>query len=49
MSTETSSEPLPEAAAAAAAELNHHTKQKLEMALYADLALQDTVKEELFR
>lgn len=48
MSTETSSEPSPEAAAAAA-ELNHHTKQKLEMALYADLALQDTVKEELFR
>lgn len=47
MSTETSSEPSPEAAAAA--ELNHHTKQKLEMALYADLALQDTVKEELFR
>lgn len=36
-------------AAAAAEELLHHKKRNLDMALYTDLALQDSVKEQLFR
>lgn len=37
------------ASAEAAEELLHHKKQNLDMALYTDLALQDSVKEQLFR